>query len=57
MQYITSNFKLDSLEDKQRAAIRATEVCNSIKKARYLKQLLMNKVKNELGIIVEVQNE
>lgn len=57
MQYITSNFKLDSLEDKQRAAIRATEVCNSIKKARYLKQLLINKVKNELGIIVEVQNE
>lgn len=57
MRYITSNFKLNSLEDKQRAAIRATEVCNSIKKARYLKQLLINKIKNELGIIVEVQNE
>ncbi|MDY8671311.1 DNA primase [Escherichia coli] len=57
MQYITSNFKLNTLEEKQRAAIRATEVCSSIHKARYLKQLLINKVKNELGIIVEVQNE
>lgn len=54
MQYITSNFKLDSLEEKQRAANRATEVCSSIQRARYLKQLLINKIRNELGIIVEV---
>lgn len=32
MQYITSNYQLETVEDKQRAAIRATEVCKSIKK-------------------------
>lgn len=50
MSYITSNYQLSSFEDKQKAALRGLEVCNSIKNAILLKQLLIDEVKNKIGV-------
>jgi len=57
MQYITSNYQLETVEDKQRAAIRATEVCKSIKKAPYLRQLIIQEVEKGFGVRLEFDYE
>lgn len=54
MRYVTNNFKVNSVDDKKRAAIRAEGVCKSIKNAKYLKQILIHSFRDNFGISLEV---
>lgn len=56
LQYATRNFQIGTIEQKKNAAIRAEEVCRSIKNAVYLRQLLVQVFRNDYGIDINLEN-
>lgn len=54
LQYVTRNYQLDTIEQKKKAAIRAEEVCRSIKSAPYLRQLLVQTFRKDYGIDINI---
>lgn len=57
-RYITSNFETKTVEQQQRAALRAEKVIQSVNRAPYLRQLITNQIKKEFGITLsEVLHE
>jgi DNA primase len=57
LQYVTHNYQLDTIELKKKAAIRAEEVCRSIKGAPYLRQLLVDAFRRECGITLNLEEK
>ncbi len=56
LHYATRNFLLDTIEQKKNAAIRAEEVCRSIKNAIYLRQLLVQVFRKDYGIDINLED-
>ena len=56
LQYATRNYKLETIEQKKQAAVRAEEVCRSIKHAPYLRQLLVQVFHKNYGIDINLED-
>lgn len=56
LQYVTRNYKIETIDQKKQAAVRAEEVCRSIKHAPYLRQLLVDAFRKECGITLNLED-